>query len=187
MIREYWLFLACLIFALLVVSVNGAVFAADNSISVIIKYDNGLPTVSEQFIRLISGKGLAGKVLNDAPEQDTEQSLINVIGITSGDETYYKNIQTPKISNIYVSSRTVRDTDIMQTTNEPGYPVLEIYWGYEQDVRVPWKYYMRVNNIGDTAAVYSVFATKRVFTKTISPSRTVEIINSGVIPDWSTL
>lgn len=187
MIREHWFFLTCLIFALLVTSVNGAVFASDTSILISIKYDNGKPTIGEQFARMISGKGTAGEFVKETSDTYSEEQLINIIAITKNENTYTKNIQTPPVSNIYVSSRTVRDTDVMQITNEPGYPVLEIYWGYDQDVFHPWNYYMRVNTAGDTKAVYSEFATKQVYTKPITAAKISELLNSGVIPAWGSL
>ena len=180
MIKEHWLFAACCIFALLVTGAQAAIFASGSSISVSIKYDNGIATASEQFMRVIMGKPMAGLAEIEAPADP-----INVITITDSEGNIYsKNIQTPPVSNIYVSSRTVTDTDVMQTTTEPGYPVLEIYWGYDQSPSSPWQYYMRVNNLEDTQAVYSDFTHHTIWTQPITPARTAQIIASGTVPEW---
>lgn len=180
MTRFNWLFPTCCIFALLVTGAQGAIFASDITTTVSIKYDNGVATVGEQFMRAVTGKGLAGEAEIEPPAVP-----INVITITDPQgNTYSKNIQTPLTSNIYVSARSKTDTDVMQTTTEPGHPVLEIYWGYEQGVDHPWRYYMRVNRAEDTQAVYSDFTTKVIWTRPITPARTAEIITSGTIPAW---
>ncbi len=158
---------------------SAAVYASDNSFSVSIKYNNGVPSASEQFMRVVTGKPMAGQAEIEAPADP-----INVITIIRDGKTRKHNLQTPTVSNVYVSSRTVQDTDVMQTTIELGYPVLEIYWGYDKSPDEPWRYYMRVNKATDTQAVFSDFRTKAIWTRPITPARTTEIINGGVIPGW---
>lgn len=182
--RQVSVLAVCLIVVIMVPYASAAVYASDSSFSVNIKYDNGVATASEQFMRVITGKPMAGEFEIETAPVNPEREMINVISVTKNGETKRHNIQTPKVSNIYVSSRTIQDTDVMQTTTEPGYPVLEIYWRYDQSPDQPWQYYMRVNNVGDTQAVYSDFATKVIWTKPITPARTADIINSGVIPEW---
>jgi hypothetical protein len=180
MIKEHWLFLACMVFALLIGGVQAAIYSSDSAVSVSIRYDNGVPSLTESMMRVATGKTMDGGFEVEAPADP-----INVITITDNQgNVYSKNIQTPTVSEIYVSSRTVTDTDVMQTTTDPGYPVLEIYWGYAQDPDHPWQYYMRVNNAEDTQAVYSDFAHHTIWTRPITPARTAQIIAGGTVPAW---
>ena len=188
MIKSHWFFAACCILALLFCSItSAAVYTDSGGISVSIKYNNGVPTVGEEAFRAIRGKSLHGAYQIEEAPVDPEKEMINVITITKGDIIETKNIQTPKVSNVYVRKTITDDTDVMQTTNEPGYPVLEIYWGYDKSGGEPWRYYMRVNNAMDTKAVYSDFRTKVVWTVPIRPDRTSEIISYGTIPEWGTV
>jgi hypothetical protein len=75
----------------------------------------------------------------------------------------------------------------MQTSMQPGFSVLEIYWGYEQSNEVPWVHYMRINNLDDGYAILGDFGTKVVWTKPLTSTQATDIINSGTIPDWETV
>lgn len=188
MIKSHGFFGVCCIFALLFCSVTSAAVYSDNSgITVAIKYNNGLPTIQEEAFRAITGKSLHGQYEIEEAPVNPEKEMINVITITRGGVEEKKNIQTPVVSNVYVRQTITDDTDVMQTTNEPGYPVLEIYWGYDRSTNEPWRYYMRVNTASDTKAVYSDFRTKVVWTKPITAGQTSSIINGGVVPDWGTV
>ena len=190
MIKSYWFFAACCILALILTApASASVWSTDGAVTVSLKYNNGEPSPSESFMRMITGKPAAGEMVELAPPPPpTEQDLINVLTITdSRGDTYTKNIQTAPVSEVYVTSTTREDTNVMQTTNEPGYSVLEIYWGYDQSNEVPWVHYMRVNNVEGGYAVYSDFQTKGIWTKPISVTDVNAIINSGAIPDWESV
>jgi hypothetical protein len=186
------LVLVIAVLALVLVSgVQAAVHTTDPSISVSIKYDNGALTVSEPFIQAIRGKSVQEEVVLEEPVSmdpaEQEKSLINVIAVTKGDAIYTKNIQTPPAAEVYVSSSSPADTNVMQTTTEPGYPVLEVFWGYDKSSKEPWRYYLRVNNLNDKYAVVSDFRTKQIWTQPITPAKVQGIINSGQIPAWGTI
>lgn len=75
--------------------------------------------------------------------------------------------------------------NIMQISNNPKYPQLEIYYGYSQeDLEIPWYDYIRVEN-GFT--VHGNFITRQVWIISTNSTKLQEIIDSGTIPVWSDL
>lgn len=187
MIRSHWFFVACCIFALLVTGASAAVYASDTTFGVKIKYNNGVPTIQEEVVRAMTGKTLHGQYEEEEAPVNPEQEMINVITVTKDGKEKKHNIQTPVISNVYVSQTITDDTNVMQTTTEPGFPVLEIYWGYDKSDLEPWRYYMRVNTLTDGYAVYSDFQTKSVWTRPINSGLVQSIIAGGTIPEWGTV
>jgi len=176
-----------LIIALLVSGASAAVYSTNNAVVVSLKYNNGDPAPAESFMRLITGKTLAGVMEFQAAPPDPERELINVITISTVTDTYSKNLQTAPASNIYVTATTREDTNVMQTTTEPGYPILEIYWGYDKSPMEPWRYYMRVNDLNDGYAVLGDFRTKVVWQKPVTAAQIQGIIGSGTIPAWESV
>jgi hypothetical protein len=171
--------------------VQAAVHSTDPSTLVNIKYDNGALAISDQFIQAVRGRSVQEELVLEEPVSldpaEQEKTLINVLAITKGDIIYTKNIQTPPTAEIYVSSASYEDTNVMQTTTEPGYPVLEVYWGYDKSSREPWRYYLRVNNLNDKYVVISDFKTKMVWTQPITSAKVQGIINGGQIPVWGAI
>lgn len=187
MMRQVPILAVCLIVAILVNGVSAAVYATDNSFTVSLKYNNGEPTVSETFMRVVTGKPMAGEMELLIPIPDPEKELINQIRIVKDGSVKTKNLQTAPVSNVYVSSPSEDVVDVSQTTTAPGYPVLELYWDYDKSPTEPWRYYLKVDNLNDGYATLSNFRTSVVWRKPMTAQRVQDIINSGTIPAWETM
>ncbi len=80
-------------------------------------------------------------------------------------------------AQLFVSSDS---QNIMQITDVPGYPQLEIYYEYSQeDPNTPWKDYIRVEN---DFIVHGNFATRSVWITPINQTIVQGVIDSQTIP-----
>jgi hypothetical protein len=176
-----------IIITLFFVPAQAAVYPYDSSLSVSIRFDNGQPTIQESLVRIATGKTLAGEAheIEPAPA-GWERDEINRITVTKDGNTFEKTIQTPTTSNIYVRSSGEKNTDILQTSDGTQKPYIELYYGYEIDEFTPWRYYLRVNQPGDTYAVISDFQTKIVSRRPITQVQK-DSLYAGNIPAWGAI
>ena len=75
--------------------------------------------------------------------------------------------------------------NIMQISENPEYPQIEVYYGYLPDnPSIPWTDYIRVEN---GFIVHGNYLSRQVTVIPTNQTKVQEIINSGEIPDWSYL
>jgi len=126
--------------------------------------------------------------------KETDLSLVAaqtvLIELTkTGKLTQKKTMQIYPLPSIQISSDFSGTTNTMQRTATSGYPLLEVYYGYQKSTKVPWEYYFRVEKVdGDYAyIIFGNFYEKSVTLNKISIASYDAILSSGKIPDWNTI
>jgi hypothetical protein len=147
--------------------------------------DDALAAIS---IRPISSFGSVGNVVAEKDlRTETLQTL--QLDLTKSTKTETKYVQMYPSSLFVISSDFAGSTSIMQTSTKDGYPLLEVYYGYQKSQFEPFRYYLRVVQVDGTNAyvVYGDFSTRSARIGTI-PKSTYDAIIAGVkIPDWNTI
>ena len=123
--------------------------------------------------------------------KDTKNSVLGVAlaKLTNGANTDSPIIQTYPGSTILISDDFSGNNNIMQTSSDSNYPLLEVYYGYGKSSTEPWDYYFRIERIDSTYAyvIYGDFGKKEVRLGTIPRATYDTIISSGKIPGWGTI
>ena len=126
--------------------------------------------------------------------KETDLSLVAaqtvLIELTkTGKLTQKKTMQIYPLPSIQISSDFSGTTNTMQRTATNGYPLLEVYYGYQKTTKIPWEYYFRVEKIDDNYAyiIFGNFYDKSVALNKISRASYDTILHDGKIPDWITI
>jgi len=138
-------------------------------------------------LKTISTTGEISKTTVDEKylKTDTIQTVqLQLSKLAKSTET--KTIQLYPSATILISSDFAGTTNVMQTSTKDGYPVMEVYYGYQKSLFEPWQYYFRLEKIDKDNAyvIYGDFNKKSVWLGSIQRSTYDTIISSGKIPVW---
>jgi hypothetical protein len=138
-------------------------------------------------IKTVSSTGLVSKepIGENDLKTDTLQTVkLELSKLSKTSES--KTVQMYPSAAIIVSSDFVGSTNVMQTSTKEGYPLLEVYYGYQKSRFEPWQYYFRIETIDKDKAyvICGDFNKKSVWLGTIQRSTYDTIISGGKIPDW---
>jgi len=140
-------------------------------------------------IKTISDKGIVSKdaVLEKDLKIDALQTV--KLELTKDLKTETKTVQMYPASSFLISSDFAGSTAIMQTSTKEGYPLLEVYYGYQKSLFEPWQYYFRIEKIDKNNAyvIYADFSKRSVWLGSIQRSTYDTIISSGKIPVWESV
>lgn len=146
-----------------------------------------LTTMQLKTINTITGNVSSNAVLGN----DTKNSIIGAtaVKLTNLGKSDDSVIQTYPASTILISDDFAGNTNIMQISKDPTYPLLEVYYGYDKSVLESWQHYFRIEEIDKNNAyvIYGDFDKKSVWIDSIPRSTYDTIISSGAIPDWKTI
>ena len=147
-------------------------------------------TKTSLSIKTIDEKGIASK--DAIAEKDLKTDVIQSIKIELANgakipET--KTVQMYPESYFLILDDFAGTASIMQTSTKEGYPLIEVYYGYQKSRFEPWQYYFRIEQIDKDNAyvIYANFGKKLVWLNAIPRSTYDAIILSGKIPAWESV
>ena len=168
-----YLFIWLVLVLLIVGSVSGAIFTIEDAQAAI-------------SIKTISSTGISSK--DAVLEKDLEIDILRTVKLelTKDAKMETKTIQMYPGASFLISSDFAGTTNIMQTSTKEGYPLLEVYYGYQKSRFEPWQYYFRIEKIDKDNAyvIYADFSKKSVWLGTIPRSIYETIMSSRKIPEW---
>jgi hypothetical protein len=132
---------------------------------------------------VLSNGGLGNKLNKNNPNMNTDKTI----------HFETSNGSVIKVKKIYVHSKSTvilsNDSDIvMQTSKFKNSPTLELYYGYEQGLLQPWKYYYRVDDCDVTCRViHADFLNRSVWITFINETTVNDIVDLEQIPTYEEL
>jgi hypothetical protein len=176
--KQYHLFgIFIVVLFLVVANASASIFSIDDVQAVI-------------SLKTISSNGIISKDI--VTEKDLKTDTIQTVQIQLSKlakSTEIKTIQLYPYGVVLVSSDFAGTTNIMQTSTKEGYPLLEVYYGYQRDILESWDYYFRIEKVDKDNAyvIYADFSKKSVWLGAIPRSTYDTILSSGKIPEWESI
>jgi len=176
MIKKYW-FIGLIFILVLIGSVSAGIFSIEDALAAI-------------SIKTISTNGVVSKtaIVEKDLKIDTLQTVqLQLSKLSKISET--KTVQLYPEATVLLSTDFAGTSNIMQTSTKEGYPLLEVYYGYQKSRFEPWQYYFRIEKINKDNAyvIYADFSKKSVWLGVIPRSTYDAIISSGKIPAWESV
>jgi len=140
-------------------------------------------------IKIVSSTGITSKdpVLEKDLKTDSLQTI--KLELSKDAKIEIKTVQMYPASSFLISSNFAGSTTIMQTSTKEGYPLIEVYYGYQKSQLEPWQYYFRIEKIDKDNAyvIYGDFNKKSVWLGSIPRSTYDTIISNGKEPAWGNM
>lgn len=140
-------------------------------------------------IKIIGSTGVISKeVFEKDIKTDTLQTVkLDLTKVAKTPEE--KIIQLYPEGKISISSDFAGTTNTMQVSNIVGYPLLEVYYGYQKSSLLPWEQYFRVEQVDADYAyvIFAEFKTKTIIRYKIPRATYDSIIAGGKAPELKTV
>jgi hypothetical protein len=124
-------------------------------------------------------------------EKDLKTDILQAVKLelTKDATVETKTLQMYPGSSFLISDDFSGSTNVMQTSTKEGYPLIEVYYGYQKSRFEPWQYYFRIEKIDKDNAyvIYGDFSKRSVWLGAIPRSAYDTMISSGKIPDWESV
>jgi hypothetical protein len=172
-----YLFIGLVLVCIIVSSVSAGIFTIEDAKSAI-------------SVKTVSSTGMVSK--EAVAEKDIKIDTLQTVKLelsSLGKVSESKTVQMYPNAAIFVSSDFAGTSNIMQTSTKEGYPLIEVYYGYQKSRFEPWQYYFRIEKVDENYAyvIYGDYKQRLVWLDTVPKKTFDDIIASGKIPEWKSI